>query len=412
MRIAYLCNRYPAVSHSFVRREIAGMETAGHSIDRYTVRAPARLIDEGDRAEAGRTTAILAAGATGLAGALCAAVFRTPRRFAGALALALWSAGSSPKALVRHLAYLGEAAWLVRRFRSAPVDHLHVHFGTNPATVARLARRLGGPPWSFTAHGPDEFDRADALDLRGKVAEARLAVAISSFGASQLMRWSDPADWERIAVARCGVDASFLQASPVPVPAAPRFAAVARLSGQKGLPLLIEAAALLRGRGRDFVLDIAGDGELKGALTRQIAVARLEGQVRLLGSLDGAGVRRLIEDARAFVLPSFAEGLPVVLMEALALGRPVIATAVAGTPELVDSGVGWLVPAGSAAAVADAMEAAIDASPATLAAMGHEGRGRVAEHHDAARNAAALANAIMAAGMSEGGRGAGRATPC
>ena len=396
MRIAYLCNRYPAVSHSFVRREIAGVEAAGHVVDRFTVRAPAGLVDAGDRAEAERTTAILAAGAGGLLAALLAALLRGPRRFAGATWLAVRGAGWSPAALVRHLAYLGEAAWLVRRFRAHPVDHLHAHFGTNPATVARLARRLGGPPWSFTAHGPDEFDRPEALDLRGKVAEARVAVAISSFGASQLMRWSDPADWHRIAVARCGVDAAFLATPAPPAAAAARFATVARLGGQKGLPLLVEAALLLKARGRDFRLDIAGDGELRDALTRQIAAAGLIEEVRLVGSLDGAGVRRLIEGARAFVLPSFAEGLPVVIMEALALERPVIATAIAGTPELVDAACGWLVPAGSAEAVADAMAAAIDAPPEAIAAMGREGRRRVAERHDAARNARALMAAIAA----------------
>ena len=397
MRIAYLCNRYPAVSHSFVRREIAGVEAAGHVVDRFTVRAPAGLVDAGDRAEAERTTAILGAGAGGLLAALLAALLRGPRRFAGATWLAVRGAGWSPAALVRHLAYLGEAAWLVRRFRMHPVDHLHAHFGTNPATVARLAWRLGGPPWSFTAHGPDEFDRPEALDLRGKVAEAQVAVAISSFGASQLMRWSDPADWHRIAVARCGVDAAFLATPAPPAPAAARFATVARLGGQKGLPLLVEAALLLKARGRDFRLDIAGDGELRDALKRQIAAAGLTEEVRLVGSLDGAGVRRLIEGARAFVLPSFAEGLPVVIMEALALERPVIATAIAGTPELVDAACGWLVPAGSAEAVADAMAAAIDAPPETIAAMGREGRRRVAERHDAARNARGLMAAIAAA---------------
>jgi glycosyltransferase involved in cell wall biosynthesis len=396
VRIAYLCNRYPAVSHSFVRREIAGVEAAGHSVDRYTVRRPGALIDAGDRAEEARTTAILAAGATGLGTALLRAALRAPRRFAGALALAVRSAGWSPKAMVRAFAYLGEAAWLLERFRKAPVDHLHAHFGTNPAMVARLLRRLGGPPYSFTAHGPDEFDRPDALDLRGKIADARLAVAISSFGRSQLMRWADPADWGRIAVVRCGVDADFLDAAPRPAPSAPRFAAVARLNGQKGLPVLIEAAALLKARGRDFHIAIAGDGELRDMLTRRIAGAGLGDRVELLGSIDGAGVRRLLEDSRVFVLPSFAEGLPVVIMEALALQRPVIASAIAGTPELVDAGCGWLVPAGSPDAVADAMEAAIDASDETIAAMGREGRRRVAAQHDAASNARALVAAIAA----------------
>jgi len=394
MRIAYLCNRYPAVSHSFVRREIAGVEAAGHVVDRYTVRAPTTLLDEDDRAEAQRTTAILSAGAIGLGTALIAALLRNPGRFVGAARLTIRNAGWSPTALVRHLAYLGEAAWLVRRFRSQPVDHLHAHFGTNPAMVARLAYRLGGPPYSFTVHGPDEFDRPDALDLRGKVADARATMVISSFCRSQMMRWSDPADWAKLAIVRCGVDASFLAAPAQPAPSAPYFAAVARLNAQKGLPLLIEAAALLHARGRDFRIDIAGDGELRELLVRRIAEAGLEERVRLIGPVDGPGVRRLLQAARAFVLPSFAEGLPVVIMEALALERPVIASAIAGTPELVDAACGWLIPAGSVEALATAMEAAIDASDATITAMGQEGRRRVAALHDATVNAQALVAVI------------------
>lgn len=396
MRIAYLCNRYPTVSHSFVRREIAGVESAGHIVDRYTVRHPGMVVDADDQAEALRTTVILAAGATGLGGALFRVALRSPRRFIASLWLAVRSAGWSPRAMVRAMAYLGEASWLVERFRKVPVDHLHAHFGTNPTMVARLVRRLGGPPYSFTAHGPDEFDRPEALDLRAKIADARLAVGISSFGRSQLMRWSDPIHWGKLAVVRCGVDAGFLDATPQPAPSAPRFAAVARLNGQKGLPVLIEAAALLKARGRDFHIAIAGDGELRDMLTRRIAEAGLKEQIELRGAIDGAGVRRLLEESRVFVLPSFAEGLPVVIMEALALQRPVIASSIAGTPELVDASCGWLVPAGSADAVADAMEAAIDASDETIAAMGREGHRRVAEQHDAVRNARALIDAIEA----------------
>lgn len=396
MRIAYLCNRYPSVSHSFVRREIVGVEAAGHVVDRYTVRNPGPIVDAGDQTEQLRTTVILAAGAIGLGGALLRVTLHSPRQFVAALVLTISGAGWSPKGVVRALAYLGEAAWLVERFRKAPVDHLHAHFGTNPTAVARLVRRLGGPPYSFTAHGPDEFDRPEALELRAKIADARLVVAISSFGRSQLMRWSDPRDWRKLTVVRCGVDAGFLDAAPRPAPSAPRFAAVARLNAQKGLPVLVEAAALLKARGRDFHIAIAGDGELRGMLTRRIAESGLEKHIQLLGAIDGAGIRQLLEDSRIFVLPSFAEGLPVVIMEALALQRPVIASAIAGTPELVDAGCGWLVPAGSPEAVADAMEMAIDASDETIAAMGCEGRRRVAEQYNAARNARSLIQAIEA----------------
>jgi colanic acid/amylovoran biosynthesis glycosyltransferase len=396
LRIAYLCNCYPAVSHSFIRREIAGVEAAGHQVDRYTVRAPTTLLDDRDRMEMKHTKAILGVGITGLGSALLLAFSRSPVKFICTAYLALKSAGCSPKSWIRHFAYLCEAAWLVRQFRSKPVDHLHAHFGTNPAMVARLTYRLGGPPYSFTVHGPDEFDQPVALNLGGKVADARAVIAISSFCRSQLMRWSNPEDWIKLRVVRCGVDSSFLAISGLAAPSKPRFAAVARLNAQKGLPLLIEAAVLLKSKGLDFNIEIAGDGELRDFLEGMICKANLNDHVQLIGPLNGVQVRQLLISCRAFVLPSFAEGLPVVIMEALALERPVIASAIAGTPELIDSECGWLVPAGSVQALAEAMELAINAPDSTIASMGKEGRRRVADLHDADRNAQSLVDIIDA----------------
>src|SRR5690606_25558584 len=230
--------------------------------------------------------------------------------------------------LVRALAYFAEAAALAERLDRSGVRHVHVHFGTNPATVAQLATRMADITYSFTVHGPDEFDAPGPLDLAGKIAEAAFVAGVSSFGRGQLMRWSDPSHWDRIHVVRCALAPLFLDTPSVPEPSR-RLVCVARLNAQKGLPLLIDAMAHLAEE-PDFMLDIIGDGEQRPAIEAQIAQAGQGHRIRLLGWRSPQEVFRELAGARAFVLPSFAEGLPVVLMEALALGRPVIATAIAG----------------------------------------------------------------------------------
>jgi colanic acid/amylovoran biosynthesis glycosyltransferase len=398
VRLAYLCNLYPAVSHSFVRREIAGMERAGHSVVRLSIRPPPEnLRDPADIAEAGITEAVLSRGALPLlGGALLSSIMR-PGKAIAAAGLALRLSGPGFRNRLRHLAYWIEAGWLTRRLSALRVEHLHAHFGTNPAAVAAIAEAWGGPPFSFTVHGPDEFDAPMSLALPLKIQRAQFVAAISSYGRSQLMRWSDPEHWDKIAIARCGIDEAFLGgALELPPPNSNEFVCVARLSAQKGLPLLIAACAQLRRSGEQFSLTIIGDGELRESLELEIQRSGLADVVSMAGTRSSAEIRDKLLEARAFVLPSFAEGLPVVLMEALALGRPVITTAIAGIPELVDEDCGWLIPAGSQEALVKAMTEALRESPERLARKGSVGRERVQAMHDANANAAALAERIVA----------------
>ena len=244
-------------------------------------------------------------------------------------------------------------------------------------------------------HGPDEFDAPIALSLAAKIEAAAFVVAISSYGRSQLMRWTRPSHWHKIAIVRCGVDASFLDARPAPMPAkSHELVCVARLSAQKGLPLLIAACDQLRSEGEPFTLTIIGDGEMRSELEADIRRRRLDDIVTLAGARSSAEIREQLRSARAFVLPSFAEGLPVVLMEALALSRPVVTTAIAGIPELVDDTCGWLIPAGSEDALVGAIKAALHASDEELTTKGAVGRDRVLRLHDAQANARLLMNAI------------------
>jgi glycosyltransferase involved in cell wall biosynthesis len=261
--------------------------------------------------------------------------------------------------------------------------------------VARLASRLSDIPYSFTVHGPDEFDAPIQLDLKGKIADCAFCVAISSFGRSQLMRWSSFEDWSKIEVVRCGVDSSFLdRPQGTPLPEAPHFCTIARLSAQKGVPLLLEAANRLKREGETFSLTIIGDGEMRVEVERLIGRHGLEDCVRLAGLASSDEVVEHLLASRAMVLPSFAEGLPVVIMEALALSRSVIVSAIAGTPELVDDQCGWLVPAGSVDKLVEALRRALDASVSELEAMGEVGRARVAVMHNSWLNGQQL-NALF-----------------
>ena len=399
--LGYLINQYPAASQTFIRREIAAIETSGTPVRRYAVRGwSGTLVDPDDQAEHGRTARILDAGAAGLLFATLAAALTAPLAFGRALATAWRLGGRSQRGRLVHFAYLWEACVLRRWCARDGVDHLHAHFGTNSAAVAQLCHQLGGPRYSFTVHGPEEFDDPHGLSLADKVAGAAFAVAIAEHGRSQLMRWARREDWPKLHVVRCGVDPAFLGAPPTPPPATgrPLLLNIGRLVEQKGQLTLVEAAARLRDAGRDFEVAIVGDGELRPALTARILALRLQDRVRLLGWRSGAEVRELLLAARALALPSFAEGLPVVLMEALALHRPAVTTWIAGTPELVHDGrSGWLVPPGDVDALAAALGAALDADAAALARMGAHGAARVAERHDVAANARQLLALVAAA---------------
>ena len=395
MTIAYLVNRYPAVSHTFIRREIKAHEQAGVLVLRYTIRSPESAFpDPADANEARNTTGILQQGLINLWLALVLTSLSSPGAVVRAMRIAWQMAQRSGGNRLRHLAYLAEAAWLSRDLTRQEVTHLHAHFGTNPAAVARLARALGGPPYSFTVHGPDEFDAPMAYDLAGKIADAKFVAAISSFGASQLMRWADWTHWDKIAVVRCGLDADFFEGHSGPSGDTHQLCYVGRLSAQKGLPILIDAVARIAPHYSDLKLIILGDGPLRPALEAKIATLGLSRHFDFRGAASNAEVIAHIQASRALVTPSFAEGLPVVIMEALALARPVVTTAIAGIPELVDHANGWVVPAGDPKAFADAMRAALEASAETRAAMGAIGRQRVTAHHDAARNAACLRQLI------------------
>lgn len=395
LQVAYLVNDYPKVSHTFIRREILALERQGVAVQRIALRGWAgELPDAADAAERARTAYVLQRGASALLWPMVQVLVSAPARFGAALALALRMARRADRSLAYHLAYLAEACCTLRWLRASGATHLHAHFGTNPAEVAMLVHALGGPPYSFTIHGPEEFDRAGPLHLGTKVSRAAFVAVVSSFGRSQLFRWTARADWPKVKVIRCGLEAAFAAAAPPDAQpsSATRLVCVGRLCEQKGQLLLIEAAARLSRRGVNFELVLVGDGEMRSEVQTAIREAALTQRVRITGWAGSERVRDEMVAARALVLPSFAEGLPVVIMEAMALRRPVISTYVAGIPELVRSGeTGWLVPAGDAEALASAMAACLATPSDALQRMGEAARRSVAAQHDVDKSAALLA---------------------
>jgi glycosyltransferase involved in cell wall biosynthesis len=244
-----------------------------------------------------------------------------------------------------------------------------------------LASLLNQSSWSFTVHGPEEFDKAQAIGLREKLKACSFVVAISSYGRSQLLRLLPRCEWDKVAVVRCGVDAKFLN-MPVPAPRGRRFVCIGRLSEQKGQLTLLQAAAILHSHGERFEIVLAGDGEMRRDLEDEISRHGLSSVIRITGWLDTTQIITEIQASRALVLPSFAEGLPVSIMEAMALKRPVISTFVAGIPELVSPANGWLVPAGDSIALAKAMSECLQASDSHLLEMGENGAAQVKQRHN------------------------------
>jgi glycosyltransferase involved in cell wall biosynthesis len=392
MRVAYFTNQYPAVSHTFIRREIRALESLGVTVIRYALWTSAdNLVHSEDQLELKQTRYVLKAGVLEILKSLLAALGARPLATMRMVLTAMRMGWKSDRGLLRHMAFAIEATVLARWSRQDKVGHLHAHFGTNSAAIAMLAGQLSGVPYSFTAHGSEEFEKAILLSIEEKLRRAAFAVCVSSFGRSQFMRWSSPNQWNKIALVHCGLDSKFFDADVVPPPSIPRLVCVGRLGEHKAQLILVEAVRRLRDDGVDCEVRLVGDGPMRPQVEAAIKQYGLAQQISVTGWVSGECVKAEMIAARAMVLPSFSENMPVVIMEAMALCRPVVSTYIAGIPELVMPGkTGWLVPSSDDIALAEALREVLSAPVEKLAAMGAAGRAHVAEHHDALKEAGKL----------------------
>jgi len=398
MKIAYLCNCYPHTTHTFIRREISELEAEGIEISRITIRRSTdTLPTPEDNDELGKTFSVLERGIFNLLTNMLVVSLIRPVAMIRTAWRSIRFGLRSQSGLLRHIAYLGEACVVLQHVRKRGVTHIHAHFGTNATMVALLVRSLGGPAYSFTIHGCGEWDCPEFLHIPQKVEDASFVVAISDFAKSQIYRWAVPGQWKKIYVVRCGVDKSFISHPITAVPDVDRLIMIGRLGRTKGHAFLFEALQRLLEEGVKFQIKLVGDGPLREFVGEQILERGLAQCVEIAGWMDNNRIRDEILSSRALILTSFAEGLPVVVMEALALARPVISTRVGGICELVvDRESGWLVNSGCIDELVDALRAVLRAPVAELSKMGMAGRQAVLQKHDASVEARKLADLFNA----------------
>lgn len=341
MRLGYLVSQYPAPSHTFIQREVEALERRGLIVHTFSVRPP-DASTEGDAPAtraARRTWSILPVDPIGVGRAHLWALRRRPRRYVQTLVAALRHRVPGAKGFVWSLFHFVEALVLAHELDRRNVEHLHNHFANAGANVGYLATRYLGLGWSLTLHGISEFDYPSGPLLPAKIEAARFVACASSFGRAQAMRVVDPSLWKKLLLVRCGIHVG---ATPPPRQerggGPVRFLHVGRLAPEKGQRGLLDAMAGAVARGADVRLRIGGEGPLRPELEAVMEARGLTPYVTLLGRLDEDQVRAEMAQADAFVLSSLMEGLPVVLMEAMAMGLPVVAPRVAGIPELVEEG--------------------------------------------------------------------------
>lgn len=392
MRVAYLINQYPAVSHTFIRREIRALEDMGVQIERFALRGwDSEIVDPLDREELAQTRHTLKDGTARLILGALGWGLRRPSAFLRGLKLAFSMSKGAIRPWPYHLIYLAHACRIMTWLEKTEVDHLHAHFGSNSTEIAALVEALGGPSFSFTTHGSEVFDDPKRHALPLKVNRSQFSVTSCAYIGSQMMYHVPPVHWSKVNVVHCGLAASAFVSDATRLPDVPVYLSVGRFSPEKGHLLLIEAFAAVYSVHPGARLVLAGDGPMRAALEDRIAQLKLEQAVRITGWVTSDQVRKELRGARALVHPSFTEGLPVVIMEAMAERRPVISTYIAGIPELVKEGqTGWLVPAGQIKDLTQAMLACAEMPHERLEAMGQTGFDRVQARHDASVEAAKL----------------------
>ncbi len=396
VRVAYLTSYYPAVSHTFIRREVSALRSLGVDVRTFSINAAhgVDVLGPRDVAEVKTTQYLLGRPRRAIARDLV----RTVRVNPGPVVRVAFQAARSRRTArdrLWQLFYVAEAAMLHERLVAAGVTHVHAHFANAPADVARwtaaLGNRIGGSwSWSFTMHGPTEFYAVEEHGLRAKLASAQFVACISDFCRSQLMVFSDPKDWSKFEVVHCGVIPEDFPTASTDGTEPFTVACVGRLVAEKGQPILVDALELLKERDLPVRVVFVGDGPARAALEANVARRGLD--VEFTGPVGHDVVQAHLAAADAFCLPSFAEGVPVVLMEAMASGLPVVTTRIAGIQELVEDGVsGFVVAPGRADLLADAI-AELVKNPEQAQAMGRAGRTKVCAEFDVRRAAVQLAD--------------------
>jgi len=395
LRIGYLVSKYPAVSHTFILREAAALRERGIAIDVASINdpPPRNELTEIERSEADRTFYVKRQGAIGALKAAAWMAVHYPAGLFRGLRVALQLAGWDLARIVLCCFYLAEAAILAKWLHQRGLTHLHVHFATPAATVGLVLTHIAPVTLSITVHGPDEFYDVTDYYLAQKIEAARFVICISFFAQSQLMKLSPSKDWHKFDLARLGVDCAHFTPRPLPSSSGPcQIVCVGRLVSTKGQHILIMAVERLIRAGRRIQLRFVGDGPHRRELEEMVRDRGLSGNILFQGAVNQDRIQTYYDEADIFALASFAEGIPVVLMEAMAMEIPCVASSINGIPELIQDGVeGLLVPPSDIEGLARALARLMD-DPALRESLGKAGRQRVLASYELSKSADHLAD--------------------
>jgi colanic acid/amylovoran biosynthesis glycosyltransferase len=401
-RICYVTTRYPAISHTFIQREIDELRKLGMDVVTAAQHRTelSQLLTETDRESYDTTTACVPASGTEWF-TVAKTALRFPKASAKTLLRSLRTGRVDAALLGRRAAYFIEAVRLWEVCSQQNVRHIHAHFAQGPAYLAMLAsefQRHANPndsrwSWSFTMHGPHEFHDESVFALDSLTQSADYVICISDYARSQLMRHLRPDQWNKLVVHHCGVNPEMFTVPDRSSDSQPlRLLTVARFDPMKGHIVLLDAVAQLIARGLDVRLDIIGDGPTRAAIEQRIVELNIGDKVTLHGSIGQDKIVKFFHDADVFCLPSFGEGVPVVLMEAMACGLPVVTARIAGIQELVEhEESGFVVSPGRPDLVADAVSI-LAQDPELRARFGAAGRKMVCEQFDITHIGPAIAH--------------------
>jgi glycosyltransferase involved in cell wall biosynthesis len=405
--LAYLVGRYPAASHAFLLTQVTALRARGAELETITIRSPyeSDLRDEADREAARTTYRVLPAGPLKLARAHMPAFFASPRRYFATLRYSLGLARGGLRPRLWQLFYFAEAMIVRRRCRELGITHLHAQFADTATDSALLATRFEPEwTWSLAVHGPDEFAEAAHNRIAEKLARAEFVVAASDGARDRALKLMDPAQAGKVHVVRLGVDAVRFSSGAKGVhetqkaPVGVRVLCLGRLIERKAQGVLVTAVARLAERGVPVDLTIAGDGPTRPSLERLAADLGVADRITFTGVVGQEEAIELYRAADVFALPSLAEGLPVVLMEAMACGVATVSTRIDAVPELIDDGAtGLLVDPGDAHGLAAALER-LAADPDLRARLGQAAREQVLAEFELGRQADRLLDVLAGTG--------------
>ncbi len=394
-RLGYLISRYPAVSHTFILREVLALREMGFEIEVASINPPDAAPDKctaAERVETKRTFYVKGARKGAILRAHLRMLTRRPARYFGGLWFAARFGGTDLKRVLYGLFYFVEAVLLAAWMEEKELRHLHVHFATPASSVGLILTRVMPVTLSITVHGPDELYDVSAYRLREKIEGSAFLCAIGRFACSQLMKLSAPEQWEKMEITPLGVDPEqFRPRAFRESPAVFEVLCVGRLVAAKGQHVLLRAVQTMRAAGRKVMLRLVGDGPDRPSLEQAVERLGLTADVRFEGAVNQDRIQAFYESADVFALASFAEGIPVVLMEAMAMTVPCVSTRITGIPELIRDGVdGLLVTPSSHEELADAIVRLMDDS-ALRRSLGEAGRRRVVANYNLGRNIGKLA---------------------